>query len=154
MLLDYTGFYGPYILFIISLYFLLSKEIYLVVFVIGFISNTLLNIVLKYIIREPRPNKDIHQFNAMIHQNKPIPFSWYGMPSGHTQMSFYSTIYMYNITKNLYILVFFSLMSIITIIQRIYYKKHSLTQCFVGSIVGSFVGYIFYVFAAAYLSNK
>jgi len=153
MLLDYTGFYGPYILFPVSLYFLLSKQLYLTVFIVGYILNALLNIILKYIIQEPRPNKDIHKFNALKQQNKPIPFNWYGMPSGHSQMALYSTVYVYNATKNICVLAFFSLMSIITIIQRIYYNKHTIMQCFVGSIVGSLVGYIFYMWARDYLSK-
>ena len=154
MLLDYTGFYGPYVLFLVSLYFLLSKEIYLKLFVVGYFLNALFNIILKYFIQEPRPNRDIHQFNALKEHNKHIPFNWYGMPSGHAQMSLYCTIYVYNATKNLYILLFFSLMSMITIIQRVYYKKHTIAQCFVGSVVGSLVGYLFYIWTRNYLSNK
>lgn len=153
MLLDYTGFYGPYILFPVSLYFLLSKQLYLTVFIVGYILNALLNIILKYIIQEPRPNKDIHKFNALKQQNKPIPFNWYGMPSGHSQMALYSTVYVYNVTKNIYVLAFFSLMSIITIIQRIYYNKHTIMQCLVGSIIGSLVGYFFYIWTKDYLSK-
>jgi len=154
MLLDYTGFYGPYILFPISLYFLLSKQNYLKVFVIGYFLNAILNVILKYIIQQPRPNKDIHQFNLMKTNNKSIPFNWYGMPSGHSQMALYSTIYVYNATKNIYLLLFFSLMSIITIVQRVYYNKHTNAQCFVGGAIGSLVGYGFYIWTRDYLSNK
>jgi membrane-associated phospholipid phosphatase len=154
MILGYMGYYGPLALFTLSLYLLLSKEKYLVVYVVGYVLNIGLNAILKYIIQEPRPNKDIHQFNVMKQNNKHIPLDWYGMPSGHAQLALYSTAYMYNVTKNAYILILFSFISILTIIQRVYVKKHTLKQCIFGGLVGSLFGYYLYLWIRDTISNN
>ena len=58
LLTNYIGLYAPIILFFLSLFLLRNMTKYLSFFVVGFIFNNILNIVLKLLIKEPRPTTD------------------------------------------------------------------------------------------------
>ena len=65
-IIDTIGFFGPQLLFLSSIYFLYYKFTSLIIYVVGFISNILLNIILKTIIQQPRPIEDQRLFNLEI----------------------------------------------------------------------------------------
>ena len=57
-MMDWIGISAPVILFIISLFLLRNVKKYLLFYVGGFGLNNLLNILLKILIKEPRPDDD------------------------------------------------------------------------------------------------
>ena len=69
------------------------------------------------------------------------------MPSCHSQLVFFSTVYIYMCLKNTNILYTYLLISFLTISQRIYFNHHSILQVIVGAIVGGCFGYFVYYLA-------
>jgi membrane-associated phospholipid phosphatase len=76
-----------------------------------------------------------------------MPYDIYGMPSGHAQEVFFSTIYNYLVLRDIKISIGFIIISFITIIQRVLYNHHTLLQVIIGSILGIIIGNIGYYFA-------
>ena len=119
------GKYGPAILLILSWYLLWDNKNLLFFFTIGFFINIILNLFLKGIIQEPRPLYDIKEFYLIKIHSKPffykdgIPFNLFGMPSGHAQMAFFITIFMYLSLKNNKILYFYLIFSLLIFYQRV-----------------------------------
>lgn len=140
---------GPIILFIITLYLLKQKYNLFFYYTIGIFINTIVNLILKGIIQEPRPGDYSNMLNLAIKNNKNsifrngIPFDMFGMPSGHAQSVMFSVVYIYLSTHNKNYLFLYLFIATITIIQRIVYNYHTVLQVFVGSIVGSIIGYYF-----------
>ena len=152
-LLYELGEYGPLILLTISWYLLWNNENLFFYYNFGIITNSILNIILKGIIQEPRPmfqDKNIHlvKTNAKyyFYQNG-IPFNMFGMPSGHAQMSFFTTTFIYLTLKHLNFLYFYIIFSIFICYQRVKFDYHSVSQVIVGSIVGIIFGYYIYQLA-------
>jgi len=55
-------------------------------------------------------------------------------------------MFIYLVFKNNYLTLFYFILSLLTLYQRVKYKNHTFNQVIVGSIVGSIVGYfIFYI---------
>jgi membrane-associated phospholipid phosphatase len=144
-ILLFIGENGPIILFFISLLLLLNKYILILYYIIGFIINLLLNIVIKNIIKEPRPtNKYQKNFEKRI---KAVSSDTYGMPSGHAQSIFYSLIFIHKSFNNIYLSLFYLLICLNTLHQRVNMGYHSISQVIVGAIIGLIVGYIVYNFS-------
>lgn len=146
-IIDWVGYQGPYLLLGLSCFLLREKTNYLNFYLVGWVSNVFLNILLKGIIQQPRPSEDLHIYNVEKEQLKRIGYDRYGMPSGHAQMSFYSVAFLYFVFKNPYFLAGYTIISMVTNYQRIKYKNHTVTQVIVGSFVGFLVGYLFYIAA-------
>ncbi len=141
--------YTPFLFFFSSIFLLYDKKTLNLFFIIGFFINILINIILKGIIQEPRPNENYRLFyldllNIKRSENKGLmSYDRYGMPSGHAQTAFYSTIFIYFALKNISVTIFYIFLSIITIYQRVMYNYHTIQQVIVGSIIGIIIGYIF-----------
>ena len=153
-ILDWVGYFAPIILFVSSCFLLYKKNMLLSLYIIGSILNTALNGILKDIIKQPRPTEDIRIFNASKMLDKRFGYDRYGMPSGHAQSVFFSTVYIYFALDNKYISLIYLAISLITMYQRVKYKNHTIFQVIVGAIVGSFVGYLFYLFAIQKITGK
>ena len=144
------GSFGPIILYILTCYFLWEKKTLYFYYNIGFLINSILNIVLKGIFQQPRPSVDTKQFNLAITNGKRfifkdgVPFDLFGMPSGHAESVLFSTVFMYFSMKNIRVLYIYVLISLITICQRVVYNFHTTFQVLVGGIIGSLIGYYFY----------
>ena len=151
---DLCGFFGPPILFSSSLYFLYKKSSLLYIYLLGFTINMLINFVVKGFLKYPRPSEDIHIFNALVNNGKRIGFDRYGMPSGHAQNVIYSTIFIYFALKDVKITIFYAIISLLTMYQRIKYKNHSVIQVIVGAIIGAVIGYSFYIYARKTMAGK
>ena len=65
-IIDNIGFLGPFILLISSIYLLKNKSTLLTYYIIGYILNIGLNIILKYLLKQPRPSEDLKLFNIYI----------------------------------------------------------------------------------------
>jgi membrane-associated phospholipid phosphatase len=151
-MLNYLGGFGPIILFFSTIYLLWNKQNLLFYYTVGFFSNSLLNIILKGIIQQPRPLEDEKLFNlALKNANKDIfkngiPFDVFGMPSGHAQAALFSTVFIYLALKKTNILLFYLLISAFTMVQRIYNNYHTLFQIIIGDIVGAlFAWFVFHL---------
>lgn len=149
LLLDYFGLVAPLVLLIISTFLLLNKIKYLQVYIIGFILNNILNAILKYAIREPRPIKDSRILEIAIYNQKRIGFDYYGMPSGHAQNCGYNLAYITLVLNNTFITGLYLIITYISLYQRYKYFNHTILQLIIGLIIGLGFGYLAY-----YVGNK
>lgn len=152
-ILDDIGFFAPMILFTLSIILLWSHIKYLNVYFIFFIVNSLLNKVLKQFIQEPRPVKLSEQIIYKNYENT-TGSSIYGMPSAHAQSVTFSTIYTYLVTKTEGVLICGGFISILSLVQRYRFKRHSIKQLIVGSLLGVGVAFIGYNVSTYYLTCK
>ena len=154
------GRYGPLILFFFSLYLLKNKKNLFFYYIVGIFCNVILNILLKGLIQEARPEEYLKQFNMALTNGKRFIFKdgmiydLFGMPSGHSQSSLFSTVFVYLSLKNTNILGFYSIISLITMIQRVYFNHHSNLQVFIGAICGALFAYFFYFLAKENIIGK
>lgn len=95
--------------------------------------NEIFNIIFKYIIKEPRPKNQV-KFNG--HKA-----SYYGMPSGHAQNAIFQSLILCYQLNNIYSYVFSAIVCIATFYQRYKYRRHTLSQIFLGGLTGLVFGY-------------
>lgn len=146
-MLDYIGFFGPYILiFLILLYsFLYSFSLINVIYyILGVLFISLSNNFLKYYIKQPRPTHQKSLFNFEKKHYNSHYSQKYGMPSGHSQLIWFNVIYIGCILKNLYFFILSLALALNTMRQRYVYRNHTMNQIIIGSILGICIGYIFY----------
>jgi len=140
---DYIGHMGPIITFsIASIFILVSKKyMLLLLFLLGSFFNLFVNDQLKSWIREPRPTHP-----KRFIDNKFTGAQVYGMPSGHAQICFYNIAFLWNIVSktHVWVLVISICISILTLIQRWKFRRHTIEQLGAGSLVGSLIGYGIY----------
>jgi membrane-associated phospholipid phosphatase len=135
----------------VSIYLLWDKSNLLFYYTFGIFLNTIINIGLKCIIQQPRPSIDANKFNLVLRNFKQSIFKngipdIFGMPSGHTQSVMFSTIFIFLSLKKMNILIFYLIISLITMWQRVNYNFHTINQVIVGFIVGSgFAYFMFYM---------
>jgi hypothetical protein len=149
-LLYQIGAYGPFILNILSWYLLWNSQTLFFYYTLGVVMNIFLNIILKGFIQEPRPIFDTQKVSLAVNYSKHffyqngVPFDMFGMPSGHAQGVFFSTMFVYltlkngNIRKMLYI---YLIIILLTCYHRIHSNYHSISQVVVGAMVGSAFAY-------------
>jgi membrane-associated phospholipid phosphatase len=159
-LLKHIGEYGPFILLIISIFLLRNKWNLLFYYILFFVLNIVINLVVKGIIQQPRPSIEPKTFNLMM-KNKEryiykhgMPYDIFGMPSGHSQLVIFSTIFIYFSLKNLKIFVIYIIISTITLFQRVIETHHTVSQVIVGSSIGFILGYICYIMAKINIEGK
>ena len=147
------GTFGPIILIFLSMYLLWNNENLFFYYIVGVFSNAIFNLVLKGLIQHPRPSEDIKQFNLALSHGKRflfkdgIPHDIFGMPSGHSQSSMFSTIYIYMCLRKTNLLYTYLFISFLTMTQRVVYNCHTVLQVIVGAIVGGVFGYFVYYLA-------
>jgi len=149
--LHYLGFFGPFVLFLVSIILLRNKPTYLYIYIIGMFLNSIINYLLKGLIQEPRPSEDVQVFNMELNSKKingeTLGFHRYGMPSGHAQSVFFSLAYILLTIKNRWVWFAYFLVCFFTIYQRVLYKNHSVSQIVVGALFGFLIGYGFVYYA-------
>ena len=131
MVFDYVGEFGPVILMIFTIFLLIHKKVFLTYYFTGLIINTVLNIILKLLIRDPRPSDDTVQR---------LNIDQYGMPSGHSQSVGFSTSYIYLTLHNPNIFILYVIVSMLTMYQRYTSHCHTISQIILGYIVGIGIG--------------
>ena len=137
--------------------------------IVALTINDLINTFLKYKICAPlmgtskwsifgygtRPKGAKHCSLFVEPGSNGIPKGSYGMPSGHSQNAMFFTTYMvlhlinsnYNkITQNAGI-VLFSVLGIMVMYSRVYFKCHTVQQVIIGGLLGGILG-------ALYFKNK
>ena len=144
---------GPAVLGVLPIYLLWNKRNLFFYYIIGFFISSLVNLVLKGLLQMPRPTEDAGRFNlALTHGRRfvfksGLPFDIFGMPSGHAQMVFYSTTFVYLALRNPIILYLHLFVSLLTISQRVAFNYHTPLQVIVGALVGIGMGYLVYCLA-------
>jgi len=145
-LINSVGFISPFILILYSIRLLWDKHTLIVYYLVGLFCNTLLNYVLKGIIKEPRPSQNSKLINLALNNGRIFSNDIYGMPSGHAQSSLYSTIFIWLAFQNKNILILYLCFTLLTMYNRINTKSHTILQVIVGAIIGTFMGcFIFYI---------
>lgn len=152
-LFDEFGSYGPLLLLFLSMFILWDTHNLFFYYTLGIFVNTILNIILKVIIQQPRPTEDVKKFNLALTHGKRfffkdgIPFNIFGMPSGHAQSSIFSTVFIYLSLRQENLLYFYALFSLLIISQRVVFNYHTILQVIVGAIVGAGFAYFVYYLA-------
>jgi membrane-associated phospholipid phosphatase len=149
LLLDYAGYYAPLILMITSIFLLQNKYKTLLVYIGGLILNSVLNAILKYAIKEPRPHKDMHIIEIAIANGQRFGFDMYGMPSGHAQNCGFNLAFITLTLHNPVITTCYLVFTFLSLYQRYKYFNHTILQLIIGLIIGILFGYLAY-----YVSNK
>lgn len=137
-LFNFIGQNGPYILLIILTLMLLtykSSTLFGIIFIMAAI-NSQINYILKGIFKEPRPNANTFKAGAKNNHS-------YGMPSGHSQSSsFFASMIVKLFKSGIPYLNFIKLGSVLLVIitglQRIFYKFHTIKQVLAGWSIGTF----------------
>ena len=149
------GKYGPIILLFYSIYLLWEKETLRFYYIIGVFIDTILNLILKGLLQQPRPSEDPKTFNLALKHgkrfifNNGIPYDIFGMPSGHAQSCLFSTTFVFLSIKKYNTLCVYLFLSLITMYQRVKYKYHTVLQVTFGAFMGVLFGYFMY-----YLSQE
>uniref|UniRef100_A0A6C0I7A0 Phosphatidic acid phosphatase type 2/haloperoxidase domain-containing protein n=1 Tax=viral metagenome TaxID=1070528 RepID=A0A6C0I7A0_9ZZZZ len=147
-LIHLIGYLTPTIMLVITVLLLRNKINYLSFFLYGYIINIVINSLLKWFIKEPRPTNDWKILQLGITHNKRIGFDKYGMPSGHAQhcgfmLAFATLVFNSPLVTGLY-----SILSLICLYQRYLYQNHTLLQVIIGFVIGLGIGYLFYELGA------
>ena len=160
ILLYELGAYGPVILIVITWYLLWENKNLFFYYTVGVFTNAVINLILKGIIQQPRPIFDSKTIRlATMHKKEQfyssgIPFDVFGMPSGHAQSSFFSTVFIYLSTKHINTFYLYLASSLLTCYQRYDSNYHSILQLIVGSIIGAAFGYFVYQLAREKIKGK
>lgn len=154
------GSYGPIVLILLSWYLLWNHKNLFFYFNVGLFANAVLNIILKGLIQESRPMFDGKKIKLITNHTKDyffqngIPFDIYGMPSGHAQISFFMTAFIYLSLKHTNLAYLYLVFSLLICCQRVKYDYHSITQVLVGALVGTGFAYFVYQLAREKIKGK
>lgn len=135
---SYFGFFGPYILTLISLFYIIKfHNKYVLLYIICQFFNVVLNFILKNLLKDPRPDNeekfiDIQRLNI----------DKYGMPSGHAQTAWYNIGIIMLIDTPFYIKILSIIIACLTIYQRYIFNNHTILQLAVGTVIGLLVAFI------------
>ena len=154
LFIDYIGLYAPIILIIISIFVLQNKTKYLQVYVIGVILNSILNVILKYAIKEPRPSKDSRILEMAIANGKRFDYDVYGMPSGHAQNCAYNLAFVTLVLNNSFITGLYLVITAISMYQRYKYFNHTILQLIIVFGIGLLFGYLIYIVGNKWLKGN
>ena len=132
---------GPVIQYFIVIAYILFNfdndfKLLLLFLTVG-VANGKLNELIKITLKQSRPTGSIDVFETKEY-NKEEPH-YYGMPSGHMQNGSYSYFIGIRIIKNMYYIIFGGILMIMTFIQRYTYKKHTILQLIIGTMIGFFI---------------
>ena len=153
-LFGYIGATGPIILNILTILLLFNKKMLLYVYIAGTIVNTILNFLLKILIKQPRPKEDKVFFELAKTNGKRMSADRFGMPSGHAQSVGFSCMFMYFVCNDMYTYMVYLIIGLITLMQRFYYNAHTILQIITGLFIGILMGYVSFCFAKYLLKGK
>ena len=143
-----VGYLAPTIMLVVTLWILRNKMNYLKFFFYGYVINIVVNSLLKWFLKEPRPVNDWKILQLGITHTKRIGFDKYGMPSGHAQHCGFMLVFITLVCESPLLTGSYSILSFICLYQRYLYQNHTLLQIVVGFGVGLGVGYLFYELGA------
>jgi membrane-associated phospholipid phosphatase len=149
--LDLVGFYSFNILSFVAVLTLYRRWAVLLVYVVGGVANLYLNWGLKALIRDPRPPNPLPMVLFPVDPTQPVTTDTYyyvgveryGFPSGHAQLVFYALAFLYFVQHRItrvWTLCF--LVGVLTLYQRLKYRRHTVEQLLAGVLVGSVTGWL------------
>ena len=138
------GYLAPIIMLVITFFLLRNNANYLTFFFYGYIFNLVVNSLLKWVLKEPRPTNDWKILELGITHTKRIGFDKYGMPSGHAQHCGFILAFATLVLNSPFVTGLFSILSLICLYQGYLYQNYTLLQVIVGFVVGLGIGYLFY----------
>ena len=147
------GRFGPFILIVLTSYLLWNKSNLFFYYQIGIVISAILNLVLKGILKYPRPSEDLKEFNLAIKNGhrfifkNGIPHDIFGMPSGHSECAMFTVTYIFLALKNIKISLSFLFVALLIMAERVIDNHHTFMQVVVGGLTGILYGYLFYYFA-------
>jgi membrane-associated phospholipid phosphatase len=147
-IIDKIGFFGPVIIFLISIYNLWNQQKYLISYLVFSFCNTIVNKILKVIIQQKRPNGSIKIMDESYEG-----IENYGMPSGHAQSSFFSIAFLYFVKGSPMWLIAELFIAGLTVYQRWKYRQHTIEQLIMGSILGICFAYLSYYITKQWLTE-
>uniref|UniRef100_A0A6C0IVK9 Phosphatidic acid phosphatase type 2/haloperoxidase domain-containing protein n=1 Tax=viral metagenome TaxID=1070528 RepID=A0A6C0IVK9_9ZZZZ len=156
-ILDYLGYIAPIIMAVISYYLFLGKPIYTNYFFAGLVANNIINIILKLLIKEPRPNNEFKKVELAVKHGEYVYFDKFGMPSAHLQNSLYIlgyTLFVLGPTKFSNMIILYIMLVAICGYQRYTSKNHTILQIGIGSVIGFIVAIITYFFASKQVKGQ
>jgi membrane-associated phospholipid phosphatase len=145
--LDGLGFYGPIIVMFIILFALRNQPKYMWVYFIAIFANNYFNRYLKLLFLEERPKNPI--VFSKYEQYKDA--ETYGMPSGHASSIGFSIIYLLLVKSHSIWLPVCIVIGILTMYQRVKYRRHTVEQVCMGAISGGICGWIIYSLATQWI---
>lgn len=146
--IDLIGFYGPWIQGIINITQLITQKYYLMGYIVFAYINVFVNKWVKMNYKEARPSEQ-EENGLPIKIRDPDIFGMpnaerYGFPSGHAQQIVYSVFYLFFVKRSIFFLLGGLFLTTLTVYQRWKFKRHTIKQLAVGSLLGLIVGYIGY----------
>ena len=121
-----------------------GKPVTLGYYALGAMFCVVVNMILKILIKQPRPKHDKPDFAFLVENHKRVSYDKFGMPSGHAQFMFFTLAFMaFTMREHKYywwIVAFFTMLTINTVVQRIRDDNHTLAQVIVGAIIGALMG--------------
>jgi membrane-associated phospholipid phosphatase len=150
-IIDRIGFHGDKINFIIGFISLLKQPKYLSGYLVFTGMNYILNGVLKTTFKEARPSGRIllYEGEDELYKNA----SMYGMPSGHGQSVFFALTYVYLVKHSLYTFILELSIALLTCYQRWKYRRHTISQIMVGSLIGILFGGLSFSLTKKYIES-
>ena len=147
--LNYIGFMGPIITSLLTGISLLENPSYLFSFIFGSLLNHSLITVLKISIKQPRPANQYRYIDDSSIRGANI----YGMPSGHAQITSFAvtTLYLTKGPQSWILICLF--IGALTLYQRWSFRRHTIEQLAVGSIIGTAFAYIIFWITKNYLER-
>jgi len=138
---------------------LFRRDLHTITFFLGFLLNEILNMILKYTIRESRP----------MHRN--VQYTEFGMPSSHSQNMWFFAIYsvffvifrqhryptksnMLNMIHKLGIILTVISMATCVAYSRIYLMYHTWSQILWGGVIGSIFATLWFGITQQYLAPR
>ena len=141
-LFDLLGFYSFFVVSGIIFLTFYRRVALLFAYFIGFLVNYYINSWLKTWIQDPRPENPIPMV-IVDDSSMYVGAEKYGFPSGHAQLVFYAITFLYfankKITRTWIVCLFIGL---ITIYQRLKYRRHTVEQLLAGTLIGIITGWI------------
>ena len=138
-IIDQIGYYGPNINLSINLIALLDQPKYFGAFIVFYCFQYYIIGMMKEVLREPRPKGYADKKNEDYGKYEGIAF--YGMPSGHSSNVWFCTIFLWLVKKSPYLLILELFVCFNTMFQRWSYKKHSIEQISIGTLVGASIAW-------------
>jgi len=150
----------PVLMVPIMLYWLQPKQSYQLLFLVYWVLNVATNAALKRYFEQPRPMTNLSLFYRRLQLCKDcMDSNEFGMPSGHAQTFAFCCLFAFFVVssttsrmhsipsdKELFFPYLLFLAWILTCLQRVIAKRHTILQVIMGSLVGFFFGLSLFFF--------
>ncbi len=132
------GYFGEYIAFLMTIFLIFNYKLYLVVYIIMFILNKTINEYFKNYFKQARPSNPKKFLDSDKFSKRK-----FGMPSGHSQLVFFSIMYSYLVTNTLIPWVIgLLIIGFIVVYERYVFKNHTINQLITGALLGTLIAYV------------